>query len=103
MTKGFSDCTTEVQVGGSNGAGAFKSTDGGTTWNAAGAATIGTRTITALAVDPRHGELVYAGTSGAGAFKSTDGGGTWSAALSGFPFPEITVNSLYVDPTNSVV
>lgn len=31
------------------------------------------------------------------------GGGTWSAALTGFPFPQITVNSLSVDPTNSTV
>src|SRR6185436_7152211 len=72
-------------------------------WNPAGAVTLGSRSINSLAVDPHHPELVYAGLSSAGAFRSTDGGATWTAALNGFPFPQISVNALSVDPTNSVV
>ena len=84
-------------------AGVFKSTDSGSTWSPSGAALLGSKFVTSLAVDPRHPEMVYAGLSSAGAFKSSDGGATWSSALNGFPFPQISVNALSVDPTNSVV
>jgi hypothetical protein len=48
-------------------AGVFKSTDGGSTWNAlnAGVTTTG---VQALAIDPLEPRRVYAGTSGGGVF-----------------------------------
>lgn len=48
----------------------FKSTNGGTTWNATN---LGNFSIAALAIDPQTPTAVYVGTAN-GVFKSTDGG-----------------------------
>jgi hypothetical protein len=54
--------------------GAFKSTDGGMSWEAIGLNDV--RTFQALAIDPTDTLVVYAGTD-AGLFKTTNGGTTW--------------------------
>jgi photosystem II stability/assembly factor-like uncharacterized protein len=85
--------------------GVFKSTDGGGTWVAT--AFHDQQYVTALAVDPRAGGILYIGTGspgpgwglfGGGVFKSTDGGGTWSAANTGLP-DSYGVQALAIDPS----
>ncbi len=69
------------------GDGVFRSSDAGKTWTRAGLEE--THTITGLAVDPAHPEIVYAASMGhvfvpgphRGVFKSTDGGKTWRRLL----------------------
>ncbi|HEV2110570.1 MAG TPA: glycosyl hydrolase, partial [Gammaproteobacteria bacterium] len=69
------------------GDGVFKSTDAGKTWKAAGLAD--THTISALVVDPRNPDVVYAASMGhvfkpnaeRGVYKSTDGGKSWDKVL----------------------
>ncbi|HUX72649.1 MAG TPA: hypothetical protein VMV25_01990 [Steroidobacteraceae bacterium] len=69
------------------GDGVFKSTDAGKTWSYAGLRD--THTISAIIVDPRNPDVVYASSMGhvfkpnteRGVFKSVDGGKTWSRIL----------------------
>ncbi len=69
------------------GDGVFRSDDAGKTWRSCGLAD--THTISALVVDPRDANVVYATSMGhvfasnpqRGVFKSTDGGKTWSKSL----------------------
>lgn len=69
--------------------GVSKSTDGGRTWQPAGLS--GTN-VDALAVDPKHADILYAGTA-EGLLKSSDGGNTWRAGgLKG------SVSEVKIDP-----
>ncbi len=69
------------------GDGVFRSGDAGKTWQYAGLRD--THTISALAIDPRDANVVYAASMGhvfkgnpdRGVFKTTDGGKTWSKVL----------------------
>ncbi|HVA71605.1 MAG TPA: exo-alpha-sialidase [Candidatus Limnocylindrales bacterium] len=80
---GESDIRTDMIPGD----GIFKSTDGGKTWHYAGLGD--THTISAVAVDPKNPDIVYASSMGhvfkpnaeRGVFKSTDGGQTWNKVL----------------------
>jgi hypothetical protein len=90
---------------GSQGAGIFKSTDAGDTWEAinAGLAVDGTfwRDVKSLAIDPNNPQILYAGAkawygTGAFVFKSIDGGDTWS--LPGAGFRAHLLLDLAVDP-----
>src|SRR5215467_12608687 len=55
--------------------------------------------ISAIAVDPRAPNTVYAGTLGLGIFKSVDGGRTWEPSSSGLT--NRTVRALVIDPSDS--
>jgi len=72
--------------------GVFWSTDGGSSWQAAGLAEY----VSALAIDPVNSETIYAGTYSSGVFKSLDWGETWSAANLGLEIPDI--RALAIDP-----
>jgi photosystem II stability/assembly factor-like uncharacterized protein len=90
-------------------AGVFKSSDGGSSWQALDIAPNADR-VDALAIAPQDPRTVYVGTGG-GNFKSTDGGATWQAVNSGLFGHETAaardhrllegfVYVLAVDPTN---
>jgi len=69
------------------GAGIFKSTDAGKTWNLIGLKD--SRQIGRIVIDPKNANTVYVASLGhayganaeRGVFKSTDGGATWSRSL----------------------
>ncbi|MDR2076780.1 MAG: LPXTG cell wall anchor domain-containing protein [Desulfovibrio sp.] len=63
---------TDVYVGDANG-GAFRTVDGGRTWEET---ELLTTTIFSFASDARYSGLIYAGAWG-GAYRSEDGGATW--------------------------
>jgi photosystem II stability/assembly factor-like uncharacterized protein len=63
-----------VLFAGTTGDGAFKSTDGGATWNAVAIDS----TVYGLLVDPDDSNIVYAGSNGDGVYKSTDGGDSFA-------------------------
>ncbi|MGH8291330.1 MAG: VPS10 domain-containing protein [Steroidobacteraceae bacterium] len=89
------------------GDGVFRSADGGKTWKAAGLAD--THTISALVVDPKNPNLVYAASMGhvfasnpeRGVFKSTDGGASWHKIL--YVNAKTGAIDLVMDPTNPQV
>jgi beta-propeller repeat-containing protein len=80
----------------------FKSTDGGSTWNAASAG-LPDNSFNAFAIDPKTPATLYAGMGDlygpGGAFKSTDGGGHWFAINNGlFASQKSRVSFLAIDP-----
>ena len=64
---------TDVLYAGTHGEGAFKSVDGGVSWNRIDV----DPTVLSLLVDPTNGNIVYAGTNGNGVYKSIDGGASF--------------------------
>jgi len=74
----------------------FKSTNGGTSWNAAGSG-LPQSVTSSLAIDPRNDGTVYVGTR-SGVFKTTNGGKSWSQADSGLAGAFVT--ALVIDPKN---
>ena len=66
-----------------NGYGAFRSVDGGATWERTGLSRLN---VEALVVDPAQAHTLYAGTwGGAGVYRSTDAGSTWMPFDDGLP------------------
>ncbi|MEW6363374.1 MAG: hypothetical protein AB1714_01905 [Acidobacteriota bacterium] len=80
-----------------NGAGAFKSTDGGQTWDPVNTG-LTYSSISCLAGDPSRATEVLAGTYDGGVYKTTDGGVTWNAVNTGLTGKD--VYALAVDPSN---
>ena len=86
------------------GDGMFKSTDGGESWHYAGLRD--THTISAIVVDPKNPDVVYASSMGhvfvpdpeSGVFKSTDGGKTWNKIL--FVDDKTGAIDLVMEPNN---
>ncbi len=82
--------------------GAFKSTDGGDTWNAANTGLPDNSSVTALAIDPNTPSTLYVSSysevTGGAVYKSTDGGDTWNVANTGLP-DNTVVTALAIDPT----
>ncbi len=86
------------------GDGAWKSTDGGTTWNKMGLDN--TFRISRVIVHPTNPEVVYVGSLGhayapqkdRGVFRTTDGGKTWTKVL--FVNDSTGVSDLVMDPNN---
>jgi len=87
------------------GAGVYKSTDEGKTWQYMGLA--GTHTIPRIVIHPENPEIVYVAASGhewtdnkeRGVFKTTDGGNTWEKAL--YINEETGAIDLVMDPSDS--
>jgi photosystem II stability/assembly factor-like uncharacterized protein len=64
---------TGVLYAGTAGTGAFKSVDGGATWNPLNVDT----TVWSLYVDPTNSNVIYAGSNGDGVYKSTNAGASF--------------------------
>jgi photosystem II stability/assembly factor-like uncharacterized protein len=90
---------SNIMYAGSWGAGVFKSTDGGSSWQPANSG-LGNLYINSLAIDPTHSSVVYAGTYRDEVYKTTDAGQTWFQASRGIVNGAI-VYAIAVDPTNS--
>jgi photosystem II stability/assembly factor-like uncharacterized protein len=76
--------------------GVVKSSDGGTTWSAAGSG-LPRNFANSLLSDPQHAGTLYAATQN-GVFKTTNGGTGWSQANSGLT--PTFVRTLAIDPQN---
>src|SRR5262249_49471650 len=85
-------------------AGVFKSTNGGTGWSAVKSRLItdanGPVTISALAIDPKNPDTVYATGIYTGVLKSTDAGAGWTTVYSE-PTTPTGLTVLRIDPQNS--
>jgi photosystem II stability/assembly factor-like uncharacterized protein len=86
------------------GEGAWKSTDGGTTWNKMGLES--TFRISRVLIHPSNPDVVYVGSLGhayspqkdRGVFRTTDGGKTWAKVL--FVNDSTGVSDMVMDPNN---
>jgi photosystem II stability/assembly factor-like uncharacterized protein len=85
-----------IYAGTYNG-GVFKSTNGGTAWNAvnSGFKDLG---IASLAVDPLAPSTLYAGMASGSIYKSTDSGGSWNKVYQGM---QSYIDQLIADPQTS--
>ncbi|MBK9250315.1 MAG: T9SS type A sorting domain-containing protein [Ignavibacteria bacterium] len=77
---------------GYSGAGVFKTTNGGTTWNLIGLANVSG--FSKIYVHPMNSNLIYAGGvySNAGFYKSTDAGATWRRTMNLGSICDISIN-----------
>ena len=82
----------------------FKSTDRGASWKKVFDEPVAfpnsVSRISALAVDPKAPNIVYAGAWDR-LFKSTDGGGQWAPVGGRFSFPFFSINTIVIDPKNT--
>jgi photosystem II stability/assembly factor-like uncharacterized protein len=76
-------------------AGVYSSTDGGTTWMAAGLE-LSTASVRSIVIDPNVPSRVYAGTHGL--FRSVDGGAHWININ-----PYLNASALAIDPINTAL
>ena len=83
---------------GTDGDGAYKSTDGGQNWIAINNDGLTDSKIFSLAVDPTNTSIIYAGTYGV-IIKSTDGGNKWTFCKGGLP--NLYIISLAIGPANT--
>src|SRR5690349_8344634 len=92
---------------GATGGGAWKSTDGGTTWRPVTDAQIHSSSVGAVAIAPSNPDIIYIGTGeseirgniiqGDGAYKSIDAGKTWTHI--GLADTQV-ISKIRVHPTN---
>jgi photosystem II stability/assembly factor-like uncharacterized protein len=78
--------------------GVFKSFDGGETWQEANDSQTARLNVSAIVVDPRNSDIVYAGTAEAGVLRSLDGGKSWEALNTGLRNKD--VRALAIDPAD---
>jgi photosystem II stability/assembly factor-like uncharacterized protein len=89
------DDANVVYAGGGN---VYKTTDGGSTWQALETGMI-YATVQALAIDPNASQTIYAGTDRGGIYKSADGGQSWASVSDGLTDTDVT--ALRVSPFSS--
>jgi photosystem II stability/assembly factor-like uncharacterized protein len=54
--------------------------------------------VSAIAIDPRNGQVAYIGTAAGGVWKTTNGGGNWVALTD--DQPSLSIGSLVLDPSS---
>jgi photosystem II stability/assembly factor-like uncharacterized protein len=81
------------------GAGVFKSTDGGLSWQSS-INGMGYRFIESLEVAPNNPAVLYAGTSKNGVYKSADAGATWYTIDSGIQAGAVAY-TIAIDPSDA--
>lgn len=86
----------QISYAGTFGAGVFKSTNGGQTWNSSSTG-LSNLYIYSLAIDPEHPATIFAGTYHNQVFKSSDGGISWNWSGTGMQDQAI-VYSIAIDP-----
>ncbi len=91
----------QIVYAGTWGAGVFKSSDGGLTWQPSSQG-LGNLYIQSLAVDPLHPTTLYTGIYKEKLYKSVDGGLTWFLSSNGIQ-AEAIVYAIAVDPLNSQI
>jgi photosystem II stability/assembly factor-like uncharacterized protein len=88
--------STIVYAGANYGeVGAYKSVDGGVSWNPAGNSPLA---ITAFAINPSNTATIYAGSTCSGVYQSTDGGASWAARNDGLL--DTCVQALVISPSS---
>jgi hypothetical protein len=88
--------TFNITGAGNTGAGVFKSTDGGTTWNQLpSTATAAWSFVNRLSINPGNSQMLLAAVS-SGIMRSSDGGGSWTSEHSS----TAAVKDLDYDPVN---
>ncbi len=85
-----------ILFAGTEGGGAYLSTDGGDHWSAAGDLRVDTE-VRALAIDPQNPMTIYAATARRQVLRSTDGGNRWHAASGGLS-GSLRLGTLTIDP-----
>lgn len=83
-----------------NGNGVYKSTDGGEKWTPANQ-NMTDYGITALAVDPKQPQIIYAGTVSGELFKSTDSGQSWNDLTKKVPFKN-EIKGIAIDSAETI-
>jgi uncharacterized repeat protein (TIGR01451 family) len=82
--------------------GVFKTTDGGNSWTAINTGLVSLNAgrtdlnITALAIDPKQPNTIYAGTADSGIFKSNDAGANWIRFSNGLT--DLRILTLIINP-----
>jgi uncharacterized protein (TIGR03437 family) len=80
-----------------------RSSDGGVTFSAT---SLPSSHAFSIAIEPGNDQILFVATGDQGVFKSADGGVTWTAVNNGLPVQtggQITVQNLWIDPTNPAV
>lgn len=80
----------------------FVSADGGAHWNIL--QNVLPSQVSALAVNPRNAQELYAGVEGMGIYKSNDGGKTWQAINTGIaitPGAREAISAIAIDPNDA--
>lgn len=78
-----------------DGAGIFKSIDGGTTWTTINNGLPSHVGVDAISINPVNTNTLYASLYGVGVFKSTNGGNSWFN-INGIPYPNVL--DMVLDP-----
>jgi hypothetical protein len=95
------DPVTQTNIyAGLNGAGVFKSTDGGGSWTAA-TTQPASLWVKALVIKPGDSAKLFAATYGGGVFASTDSGGHWTACAN-TNLTNLNLVSLTIDATGKL-
>jgi uncharacterized protein (TIGR03437 family) len=93
------DRTTPATLYAGTGGGAFKSTNGGTSWTTVNSGRLG-GPVTALAMDSSTPATLYAVTSAGFILKSTNGGTSWTETNFSLPSITTSISALAIDPSN---
>jgi hypothetical protein len=105
LTMAYAPSSPQIAYMGTGGSGIYKSTNGGTSWTAAG---LTGETVPSIAVDPVNANRVYAATNTPGSLKiSQNGGGTWADASLAVAFYSLATSPaspgiLYAGTSNGV-